>query len=223
MNHFLNSPLKFKKMKNSINYFAILAFTAIVFFGSCARTKPAKSATAKNTPVKTTQATKSKISPAKEEEIKTTVVTTEKIVTETTVVVTEKPDAIYTTKPLENVAVIFNKEYPTASASVWNEVVPEGKNGKLYLVSFLLGDNRNSAIYNEKGIEVEKRSEILPIQLPHTVYDAIKNKYKDAEIISASTFHSTVSKGNYAAKVKSEAFAIVSEFILTEKGEFIEQ
>ena len=219
-------------MKNSIYSSTLLALVAIISFGSCARTKPVKSESAKNTTTKTTQVTKTKSAPdsQKKEEVEviTKVVTTEKVVTETTVVVSD--DATKTATPVPTmpappqvVMSNFNKEYPTANASVWNDMVTDGKNGKMYLVSFLLGSNRNSAIFNDKGFEIERRSEILPVQLPHTIYDAIKNKYKDAEIISASTFHSTVSRGQYAAKVKSESYAIVSEFILTEKGEFIEQ
>ena len=214
-------------MKNSIHFSTFLAIVAIFFLGSCARVKPAKSATAKNSAPNTIPPNNNKDTPdvpkTQEIDVKTKVITKEKVVTETSVVVREKPDKVLTSKPLESVAANFNKEYPSATTAIWNEVVPEGQNGKLYLVSFMLDKTRNSAIYTEKGIEVERRSEILPAQLPQTIYDAIKNKYKDAEIISATTFHSTVSKGNYAAKVKSEAFAITSDFILTEKGEFIEQ
>jgi len=220
-------------MKNSIYSTTLLALIAIISLGSCARTKTSKSASAKNTTTQTTQVTKGKDTPnsskSQDVEVTTKVVTKEKVVTETTVTVTENPEKTekvatpITPTPPQTVASIFKKEYPNASATVWNDVVTEGKNGKMYLVSFLLNNNRNSAIFNEKGVEVERRSEILPVQLPQNIYDAIKHKYKDAEIISASTFHSTLSKGNYAAKVKSEEFAIVSEFILNEKGEFIEQ
>lgn len=214
-------------MKNRINYSALLASVAIVFFASCARVKPAKSTSVKNTTTKTTQVDKNKdLNKTQEVDVTTKTVTKEKVVTETTVVVTEKTDNVSATPtptPPLAVAAIFKKEYPTASSTIWNDVVPESKNGKRYLVSFLLGTNRNSAIFTENGTELERRSEILPVQLPQTVYNAIKNKYKDAEIISAATFHSTLSKGNYAAKVKSVEFAVISEFILTEKGEFIEQ
>lgn len=217
-------------MKNNKNYPVLLALVAIVFFGSCARTKPTKSTLSKNNSTINSQAKNTKEKPisnkTQEVDTKTTVVTKEKVVTETTSVTTETPEKVFTPTPPtppEKVAAIFKKEYPAATTSIWNQMVPEGKNGKMYLVSFLLGSNRNSAIFNENGIEIERRSEILPDQLPQTIYDAIKSKYKDAEIISATTFHSTLLKGNYAAKVKSESFAIVSEFILTDKGEFIEQ
>jgi len=217
-------------MKNNNNCPVLLALVAIVFFGSCASTKPAKSTLSKNNSKINSESENSKDKPISnktaEIDTKTTVETKEKTVTETTVVTNETPEKAFiptSPAPPEKVAAIFKKEYPTASTSIWNQVVPEGKDGKLYLVSFLIGANRNSAIFNENGIEIERRSEILPVQLPQTIYDAIKNKYKDAEIISATTFYSTVSKGNYAAKVKSEAFAIVSEFVITEKGEFVEQ
>jgi hypothetical protein len=229
MNHFLTHLKNYKKMKNRLNYSTLLVIVTILFFGSCARVKSSKSTSAKKIPAKTSQVNtaKDKTNTAKtqEEEVTTKVMTTEIIETETITVVTDKTVAISPNmaKPSKMVMTNFNKEYPSAISSVWNTIVPESKNGKMYLVSFMIGTNRNSSIFTEKGIEVERRSEILPVQLPQNVYDAIRNKYNDAEILSASTYNSTLSKGNYATKVKSEAFAVISEFILTDKGEFIEQ
>jgi len=212
-------------MKINNYYFAVLAMATIVCLGSCARNKTAKSTTTKSAQVRkdTINVPKEKVVDIKTVDIKTKTTTKETVVTETTVVVEDNPQKTLMPLPPQSVAAIFKKEYPYAAAIIWDDILPNGKNGKLYLANFFLGDNKNSAIYNEKGIEVEKRSTILPDQLPQNVYDAIKNKYSDAQILSATTLRSTRTKGEYTAVVKSEAFATESEFILTDKGMFVEK
>ncbi len=127
--------------------------------------------------------------------------------------------------PPVRVASVFATSYPAASKVWWTRKAPHtqlvDKATGHYKADFLVAANTNSVIYDENGKLVESREEILPVQLPPNILEAIKKKYPNTFVLSASTFKSTQMEGSYAAILRSTAQSDDIEVVMTETGEFI--
>lgn len=217
-------------MKNILHSLAFIVLSASFFFTSCASKRKASTKASAKTNTKAEQ--KSKTSEMKPAIINTEIVKVEThTTTKTKVTKTEathvSPEHITIATPLppEKVSDVFKKSYPFASEITWTNTMASSKPDQQthdYKANFLLKEEKNTVIYAENGDLIESRAQILPDQLPQNVYTAIKNKYADAEIVSATTYKSTKVKGSYTAIVKSQAFATLTEVILTDTGVFVE-
>ncbi len=196
-----------KKIFYSIAFFSLIAS---IVFTACGR-KKMQTANVENNK---TAETKTKTPPVKE---KTVVKKTE----------VKKTEVAYTPLPPTTIENNFKSKYPTATGAVWTKEVPlikvENKNARDYKVNFSLDNNNNTVIYSENGDLIESRTQISPDQLPPNVMNAIKKKYPEAHIVSASTFKNSKINGSYSAIIKPQAQAAAEkEVILMENGTFVE-
>jgi len=150
---------------------------------------------------------------------------TEKVtVAETTGVAMDNKDVFVNTPP-PAVQDAFKKRFPAAREVIWTKkklaTGKENKNGRDYKANFFLDENRNSITYSYKAEVLETRMQILPDQLPPAVYSAIKTKYPDVYVVSASTVKNLSTKSSYAAIIRTETSA-EREVILNEDGTFVD-
>jgi len=125
----------------------------------------------------------------------------------------ETPEAL----PPIPVNTIFKSNYPKATEVFWKKEVSD------YKVNFVLSENRNSLVYSENGTLLETRVQILPDQLPPTIYTAIQNKYPNSMIISATTLKNSKGEGSYTAIIRTGTDKMeIKEIVMMENGTFVE-
>ena len=112
----------------------------------------------------------------------------------------------------------FKKMQPSTKEVLWTKM----KSSTNYKADFILDDNNESITFSESGDWTETRTEILPDQLPHNVYNAIKEKYPDVFVVSASSIKNVNSKASYSAVLRKEVGTFAFEVILTDQGVFLE-
>ncbi len=117
----------------------------------------------------------------------------------------------------------FNSNFPSATSVVWTKVKPSlgGISTTGFRANFQLQHVKNEVIYDESGSLLEMREEILPEQLPPTVYNAIKTQYPSVYILSATAFKKSHINGSYAAIILPYAQSEHIEVILMENGTFV--
>ncbi len=225
-------------MIKTSHYFA-LACLAAVLVTSCTTTKSmqtAKQEEGKKNNAVTQSKTKEENKPIEEskpievKETKTeknTVVETktEKVATvETTALAIDNKDVFVNTPPA-SVLAAFKKSYPVAREVIWTKkklaTGKKNKSGRDYKANFFLDENKNSVTYSYKGEVLETRMQILPDQLPPAVYNAIKTKYPDVYVVSATTVKNISTKSSYTAIIRTETSA-EREVILNEDGTFVQ-
>ena len=209
-------------MKSVSHFLGLLILVACALSTSCVSNKKMKAATAHIEQLK-----KDSIATHHKLNEKNAVVVKNKVSVDTVqkVAVVPKNDAIQPLPPLI-VADAFNKDYPSASEIVWTKEIPllksENKNTRDYRVTFVFEKNKKSVIYSEKGKVVETKEQILPDQLPPNIYSAIKKKYPDFNIVSASTLKSLKINGSYTVVISNSTRTDEKELILMENGTFVE-
>lgn len=123
--------------------------------------------------------------------------------------------------PPKTVADAFKASYPAVENAVWEKLSkPDTKNPD-YKAYFILNSKKHWIVYDVTGNLVETRVQILPDQLPHNIFSAIKKKYPGGQVVLATTYKNINSAGTYAAFVKPQANAQEVEVILLETGTFI--
>ena len=131
----------------------------------------------------------------------------------------------YVPLPSKTIESAFNSSFPTAKDVVWtkekNLSAQYEPNSIIYRANFKIIDNKNTAIYSEKGQLLEAREQILPEQLPPAIYNAIKNQYPNVIIVSATSVKYSITKATYAAIIQTSPNAAYSEVILAENGTFM--
>jgi hypothetical protein len=148
--------------------------------------------------------------------------------TPNTSVVKEKieKEAIFVPLPPEVVSNSFNSSYATATNINWSKEIPlpkvEDKELRDYKVYFVFLEMNNSAIYAQNGDLIEIRMQILPVQLPGIVHEAIKLKYPAFIIVTAYSLKNSKLKGAYVANIISPNATDAKELILTDSGVFVE-
>lgn len=92
----------------------------------------------------------------------------------------------------------FTKAYPNATKVKW-----EKEDGN-YEVSFVLGGNELSAIYNVKGVLQESEQEMKVTELPAVIADYMKAHYKGVTVKGAAKITKADGSVNYEAAVKGK-------------------
>lgn len=128
--------------------------------------------------------------------------------------------------PPQEVLAVFRTNFPYANNVSWTKekhcIKVHNHDVKGYRAHFYLQHQRNTIVYSENGEVVEIRTEILPEQLPQNIYVAIKKKYPDMFIVSASTYKNIKTNGSYTALIRTKSDAEDKEVILTDSGKFAE-
>jgi len=128
----------------------------------------------------------------------------------------------FTPLPPFKVDSVFKAHYRYATEILWATYKPQTHSEANclheYQVHFLLQGKKESVVYTEDGKMIEVRSEILPYQLPEIVYEAIKNKYAEEQIVGAYAITNIYSDGSYVAVLKSKTQSTAKELIVSEKG-----
>jgi len=123
----------------------------------------------------------------------------------------------------------FVAVYPSATNVTWAKETPlvgvENNKTTNYEAIFLTNGKKNWVTYSVEGNIVEQRQEILADQLPKNVYNAIKKKYPNSSIVSATTYKHIKNEGSYSAIIKPLSGLDMKEveIILRENGSFVEQ
>lgn len=130
------------------------------------------------------------------------------------------------TFPPASVSTSFKTNFPITTQLAWTKISPamqsKTTNTNLYKADFKREEKENSATYNESGELVESKVKILPEQLPQTIYDAIKKKYAEVQIISAYSYKSIKTDATYFVLIKTLSPVQQKELIVMENGTFVE-
>lgn len=189
----------------------VIASAAILFSGltSCTSNRKMQSSTPPAGQVK-------KDTSGVARESKNTTVVPEKSTTPKTVV-TE------TTLPPAGVEETFKREHVNAREASWaKQDITEDTH---YIVVYSEDNKKNSIIYSKGGSIIEERHQINVDQLPQNIYNAIKAKYPNYEIVSAATYKHTMREGSYVAVVKplaNQTNMQEVELIIKEDGKFVD-
>jgi len=209
-------------MKSISHFLGLLILVACALSTSCVSNKKMKAATAHIEQLK-----KDSITTHHKLNEKNAIVVKNKVPVDTAkkASVVTKIDAVEPLPPIA-VAKAFNTDYPSASEVVWAKEMPLLKNGNKntrdYRATFVFEKNKKSVIYSEKGKVIETKEQILPDQLPPNIYSAVKNKYPDFTIVSASTLKSLKINGSYTVVISNSTRTDEKELILMENGTFVE-
>jgi|GEM_PF-3182674 len=196
----------------------LLTVTVLIISGSLTSCKSSKKVLVSN--------------PAPAKVRKDSVVTTHKAEQKNTEVVKKNvapPAESIVDVPPADVQNRFVATYPTATNVIWAKETPlvdvENKNTTNYEAIFLTNGKKNWITYSATGNVVEQRQEILADQLPQNVYNAIKKKYPNSTIVSATTYKHVKNEGSYMAIIKplSGLDTKEIEIILRENGSFVEK
>ncbi len=217
-------------MKKTTSFFPIFALIGIIVFTACSPRKKMQVSNAHIEQLKKDSiATHRQLDKKNTMAIKNETTATEKTTTTINTKKTTKPENNIkksTPLPPPKVATIFKSRYPTATEIVWTKrnpsVTSENKEALDYKVYFLLESNKNSAVYSPKGILIETREQIIPDQLPPNIYAAIRKKYPEHHIVSASRLKSSKANGSYIAVLKIQTQEEEKEVMLLENGTFVE-
>lgn len=130
------------------------------------------------------------------------------------------------TFPPASVSTSFKTNFPITTQLAWTKIshtMPfKTANTYFYKAEFKRENNQNTATYTESGELVESKVKILPEQLPQNIYDAIKKKYTDAQILSAYTYKSTQNSATYFVLIKFPLQLQEKELTIMENGIFAE-
>jgi hypothetical protein len=209
-------------MKSVSHFLGLLILVACALSTSCVSNKKMKAATAHIEQLK-----KDSIATHHKLNEKNVVVVKNKTSVDTAqkVAIIPKTDIVQPFPPIA-VANVFNTDYPSASEVIWTKEMPllkkENINTRDYRVTFVFEKNKKSVIYSEKGKVIETKEQILPDQLPPNIYSAIKKKYPDFIIVSASTLKSLKINGSYTVVISNSTRTDEKELILMENGTFVE-
>ncbi|MGN6645617.1 MAG: hypothetical protein ACTHJT_03720 [Cytophaga sp.] len=125
--------------------------------------------------------------------------------------------------PPASVEETFKREHMNAREASWaKQDITENSN---YIVVYTEDNKRNSIIYSKGGSVVEERHQINIDQLPQNVYNSIKAKYPNYDIVSAATYKHTMKEGSYVAVVKplaNQTDMKEIELIIKEDGNFVD-
>lgn len=128
--------------------------------------------------------------------------------------------------PPPAVASSFKNSYPIFSQLAWTKIpstlLHSATNTYTYKADFRQDNIENTATYSETGQWIESKVKILPEQLPQNIYDAIKKKYPDAQIISAFTYKSSKINATYWVIIQTLAPVQQKELTINENGTFVE-
>lgn len=141
-----------------------------------------------------------------------TVVPEKNTTTKTTVTETLPPTSIQET---------FKKDHVNAREASWAK--HDMTEDSHYIVVYTEDNKTNSIIYSKGGSIIEERHQINVDQLPQNIYNAIKAKYPNYDIVSAATYKHTTKEGSYVAVVKPQANQTDMkevELIIKEDGKF---
>lgn len=122
----------------------------------------------------------------------------------------------------------FSAEHSLATNVTWaKETTPINSNessNSNYKAVYTENGKKNWITYAATGDIIEERHEILKDQLPQNIYNSIKQKYPDTEIVSVSTYKHLKHDGSYAVSVKpiSDTDSKEMELILRENGTVVE-
>ncbi len=122
----------------------------------------------------------------------------------------------------------FKKAHSEATDVVWSKKTSfaGSTNNALttYKAVFVSNNKSNWIIYSENGELIEERQEIKTDQLPQNVYNAIKQKYPDSDIVLATTYKHLKQDGSYYALIVplSGVEKKEIELILRENGSFVQ-
>jgi hypothetical protein len=130
---------------------------------------------------------------------------------------------VYEALPPLSIEKAFKSDYPSAKNVVWTIEKPTLtlEHTRTYKANFAMAETKIWAIYGRNGVVIETEEQILPEQLPAVIYDAIKSKYPEVYIVSASLIKSHKVKGSYAAVIRPYVMADRTEIILSENGTFV--
>ena len=189
------------------------SFISLTIFSSCVSSKKTSTSTAS-----VEKKGKKNVETSKSEEKKTATeektVTTKKEVNPSTMA---NIDEVVSTPPIK-VNESFKKMQPAAKEVLWTKM----KSSTNYKVDFILDENNESITFSENGDWTETRTQILPDQLPHNIYNAIKEKYPDVFVVSAASIKNVNTKASYSAVLRKETETFAFEVILTDQGVFLE-
>ena len=130
---------------------------------------------------------------------------------------------VYEALPPLIIEKAFKSDYPSAKNVVWTIEKPTLtlEHNRTYKANFAMAETKIWAVYGRNGVIIETEEQILPEQLPAVIYDAIKSKYPEVYIVSASLIKSHKVKGSYAAVIRPYVMADRTEIILSENGTFV--
>ncbi len=125
--------------------------------------------------------------------------------------------------PPASVEETFKREHMNAREATWakQDITEETH----YIVVYSEDNKKNSIIYSKGGSIIEERHQINVDQLPQNIYNTIKTKYPNYDIVSAATYKNIMKEGSYVAVVKPQANQTDMkevELIIKEDGNFVD-